>query len=97
MKRNVFGIAPGVAQKVKHPFRARVVERVDNDQRITMSVRVSREPGSDSVARALIIRLIRKIMLVCQIMIEKDCRVLSLPEPLDRLPDIARHVALLRR
>jgi len=53
---------------------------------------MSGEPGGDSVARALVVWLIGKVVLVCEIVIEKYRRVFTLREPFNSLLCIASHI-----
>ncbi len=55
MKRNVLGVAASVVKRIEHALRADVVERVNNDCRITLAVWVSGEPGGDGISSSLII------------------------------------------
>jgi hypothetical protein len=53
MKGNMLGVAPGFMQDVQHALSARVIERVDDDERIAMAIRMSGEPGCDGISSAL--------------------------------------------
>ncbi|MDT5124204.1 MAG: hypothetical protein QOC96_3686 [Acidobacteriota bacterium] len=92
MKRNVLGVAPGIMQDVEHPLCANVVERMDDDERVTLAVWMSGEPSGDGVTCALVVWLIGKVVLVCEIVIEKYRRVFTLCEPCDGLFHITRQI-----
>lgn len=78
MKRNVLGVASRLMEDVEHPLSARVVERVDDDECVAMTVGVSGEPGGDGVTGALIITFVREVMFFQKIVVKKNRRVLAL-------------------
>ena len=53
------------------------------------------EPNGDRVAGALVVRLVGKIMLLAQIMIEQNGLILTLIEPRHSLAHVARHIQLI--
>ena len=66
---DVLGVAPGFVQAIEHAVSARVVERMDDDRRVTLAVRVSGEPGGDGIACVLVIRFVRKVMLFFEVVV----------------------------
>jgi hypothetical protein len=95
MKGHMLRVAASAVERVQHALRADVIERVDNYQRIALAVRMCREPGGDSVTRALIVRLVRIIMFFGQIMVQQNDCVISLRQPGHSLPDLTRHIHLM--
>lgn len=69
---NVFDIAPVVAKDVEHPLRAGVVERVNDDERVALAVWMRGETQCDSVASALVVVCVGEVMLIGEVVIEKD-------------------------
>jgi hypothetical protein len=96
MKGNMLGVAPGFVQDIQHALSASVVERMDDDYCVAMSVRVSGEPGGDGVSGALVIMLIREVVFFYQVVIEKNRRVVALFKPFDSLPHITRYIQNMR-
>jgi len=94
MKGNVLCIAARVAQGVEHALRARVVERVYDDDGIALAIRVRGEPGGDGVARMLVVSLVGEIVLFRQIVVEEDTVVIALGEQARGLCDIAGDIQL---
>src|ERR1051325_7612378 len=94
MKRDVLGVAAGISERVEHALRSVVVERVDDDRGVAVMVWMRGEPAGDSIARALVVRLIREVVLFGQIMIEKDYVVIMLAEPCYRLARVAGDIHL---
>ena len=96
MKRNVLGVATGIVQDAEHTLCAGVVEGVDDYERISLAIWMACEPCGDGIARALVVRLIRKVVLVCEVVVEKNRRVFALGKPFNSLLYITRHVAQVR-
>jgi hypothetical protein len=65
---------------------------MDDDERIALVVSVSGEPGGDGVTCALVVRLVGKVVLICEIVIEENHHVLARREPFDGLVHITRYI-----
>src|SRR5215217_2712202 len=92
MKRDVIGFPPRVAEDAEHAGGAGVVERVDEDDGVALRRRVVGEPAGDGVAGALVVRLVREVVFLHQVVVEEHGAVVPLAEPADGRQHVAGHV-----
>jgi hypothetical protein len=69
MKRDVLGIASGIVEDVEHALCARVVERVDDNEGISLAIWMACEPCGDGIACALVVRFIGKVVFVGEVVV----------------------------
>src|SRR5437868_9286438 len=92
MEGDVLGVAARGAEHFEHAARARVVERVDEDERVALGGRVVGEPAGDGVAGALVVRGVGEVVFLGQVVVEEHGHVVPLGEPADGRPNVAGHV-----